>query len=65
MKKRHSSSSGIRRITVGTSQFAYGFYEKSGFRLTAIEKDCRADGFDMYADIRRYVVRSATAELSL
>ncbi len=38
----------VAKITVRTSQFAYRFYEKQGFELTAIIKDYWAKGFDMY-----------------
>lgn len=38
----------IEKITVRTSQFAYRFYEKNGFKLTSREKDYWSPGFDLY-----------------
>ena len=42
------SRSNVRRITVRTSQQAYGFYQKQGFVLKKVEKDYWAEGFDLY-----------------
>lgn len=39
----------IHSIVVRTSQLAYAFYQKLGFRLEKIEKNYWADGFDLYA----------------
>lgn len=38
----------IKSIVVRTSQHAYGFYEKKGFKLLERHKDYWAQGFDMY-----------------
>lgn len=39
----------IRQITVRTSQLAFGFYQKKGFRLVEVVKDYWAEGFDLYS----------------
>ena len=38
----------VKKIVVRTSQLAFQFYTKSGFKLVKIEKDYWAKGFDLY-----------------
>jgi ribosomal protein S18 acetylase RimI-like enzyme len=38
----------VRIISVRTSQVAFQFYEKFGFRLREVVKDYWAEGFDLY-----------------
>ena len=39
---------GIAQVVVRTSQLAYPFYEKQGFKLMHTQKDFWAPGFDLY-----------------
>ena len=45
---RIKQNNSIENIIVRTSQHAYRFYEKTGFKLKKIEKDYWAKGFDLY-----------------
>lgn len=38
----------IQRISVRTSQLAYGFYQSHGFSLTEVKQNYWAQGFDLY-----------------
>lgn len=42
------SASSFHKIIVRTSQYAYIFYEKSGFKLLKIEEDYWAEGLHLY-----------------
>ena len=42
------SMSAVKKIRVRTSQHAYTFYEKGGFKVVEKLKDYWADGFDLY-----------------
>ncbi len=43
-----SKKKDIKQVTVRTSQHAFSFYEKMGFKLLERHKDYWAEGFDMY-----------------
>jgi len=45
---RIKQNNSIENIIVRTSQHAYRFYEKTGFKLEKIEKDYWAKNFDLY-----------------
>lgn len=42
------SNSSIQSIVVRTSQLAFRFYEKIGFKVDRVVKDFWAEGFDLY-----------------
>jgi len=43
-----SANDNIRRVTVWTSQYAYGFYEKFGFTTHNVKKDYWGKDLDLY-----------------
>jgi len=46
--KKSRKESHVDEIVVRTSQLAYGFYKKCGFRLERIEEDYWAKGYHLY-----------------
>ena len=44
----HIKDQGINNIRVRTSQFAYRFYEKMGFRITEIRENYWAENYHLY-----------------
>ncbi|WP_291727027.1 GNAT family N-acetyltransferase [Bernardetia sp.] len=45
----HIKNKKITSVIVRTSQLAYKFYQKIGFKLEKVEKDFWAEGFDLYS----------------
>lgn len=46
--ERLHNNKNIKKISVRTSQLAFGFYEKHGFRTQEVIEDYWADGLDLY-----------------
>lgn len=46
--ERLQAFDGLERVIVRTSQLAYRFYEKHGFRLTDVAENYWAEGFHLY-----------------